>query len=109
MALFFRSIYLGWFLSLVYAGILYLSDKYKRESLINAGLAFTGGVLAIVLITTINAGIPGFSDTTYSGGFLARTYDAFVHAAIPEEIVKLLIFFLFIVYSFKLKKRSLSI
>ncbi len=96
MALFFRSIYLGWFLSLVYAGLLYLCDSYKRESLINVGIAFTGGVLAIVLITTINAGLPGLSDSTYTGGFLARTYEAFVQAAIPEEIVKLLVFFLFV-------------
>lgn len=96
MALFFRSIYLGWFLSLVYAGVLYFSDKYKRESLINVGIAFTGGVGAIVLITTIHAGLPGFSGDGFTGGFLARTFDSFVKAAIPEEIAKLVVFFLLV-------------
>lgn len=96
MALFFRSIYLGWFLSLVYAGVLYFSDKYRKESLINVGIAFTGGVLAIVLITTIHAAIPGFSGDSFTGGLLSRVFDSFVKAAIPEEIAKLAVFFLLV-------------
>ncbi|MCF7890304.1 PrsW family intramembrane metalloprotease [Candidatus Bipolaricaulota bacterium] len=96
MALFFRSIYLGWLLSLIYAGVLYLSDKYRRESLINVGIAFTGGVAAIVLITTIHAGLPGLSGDGFTGGLLARVFDSFVKAAIPEEIVKLVVFFLLV-------------
>ncbi|MFB6291599.1 MAG: PrsW family intramembrane metalloprotease [Candidatus Bipolaricaulia bacterium] len=96
MALFFRSIYLGWFLSLIYAGILYFSDKYRRESLINVGIAFTGGVLAIILITTIHAAFPGFSGDSFTGGFLSRVFDSFVKAAIPEEIAKLAVFFLLV-------------
>ncbi len=105
MALFFRSIYLGWFLSLVYASLLYLSDSYKRESIITVGIAFTGGVLAIVLINTIHAGIPGFPESTYSGGFLAQVYSSFVRAAIPEEMVKLAVFFL-VVWGFDFKDFS---
>ncbi|MBS3788391.1 PrsW family intramembrane metalloprotease [Candidatus Bipolaricaulota bacterium] len=99
MALFFRAIYLGWFLSLAYAGILYFSDKYRRESLINVGIAFTGGVAAIVIITTIHAGIPGFPGDSFTGGFLARVFDSFVKAAIPEEIAKLVVFF-FLIWNF---------
>lgn len=94
MALFFRAIYLGWFLSLLYAAVLYFSDTYKRESLITVGIAFTGGVLAIILITTIHAGIPGFTEVNYGNNFLSRVFSSFVKAAIPEEIAKLLIFFL---------------
>ncbi len=105
MALFFRSIYLGWFLSLVYAGILYFSDKYKRESLINVGIAFTGGVAAIILITTIHAGLPGFSGVSFTGGFPARVFDSFVKAAIPEEVAKLVVFFL-LVWNFKFEDFS---
>ena len=96
MSLFFRSIYLGWFLSIAYAGILYLSDKYRKESLINVGLAFTGGVAAIILITTIHAALPGFSGDSFTGGLLPRVFDSFVKAAIPEEIAKLAVFFLFV-------------
>ncbi|MBS3740407.1 PrsW family intramembrane metalloprotease, partial [Candidatus Bipolaricaulota bacterium] len=107
MALFFRSIYLGWFLSLIYAGVLYFSDSYKRESLINVGIAFTGGVLAIILISTLHAGVPGFSDANFGGTLLSRTYSAFVKAAIPEEIVKLIIFFL-IVWKFDFEDFSES-
>ena len=99
MSLFFRSIYLGWFLSLVYAGILYLSDKYRKESLINVGVAFTGGVLAIIIITTIHAALPGFSGEGFTGGLLSRVFDSFVKAAIPEEIAKLVVFF-FLVWHF---------
>ncbi len=105
MALFFRAIYLGWFISLAYAGILYLSDSYKRESIIPVGIAFTGGVLAIILINTIHAGLPGFAESFYDGGFLARTYSAFVQAALPEEIVKLVAFFL-LVWQFDFKDFS---
>lgn len=94
MALFFRSIYLGWFISLIYAGLLYLSDSYKRESLIPVGIAFTGGVIAIILINTIHAGIPGFPESSYGGGFPGRIFSSFVGAAIPEETIKLAIFFL---------------
>lgn len=96
MALFFRSIYLGWFISLVYAGILYLSDSYKRESIIPVGIAFTGGVLSIILINTIHAGVPGFTESLYEGGLLARLYSSFIQAAIPEEIVKLIAFLLLV-------------
>ncbi|MBS3736531.1 MAG: PrsW family intramembrane metalloprotease [Candidatus Bipolaricaulota bacterium] len=96
MALFFRAIYLGWFISLIYAAVLYFSDKYRRESLINVGIAFTGGVAAIVIITTLHAGIPGFSGDGFTGGFLARAFDSFVKAAIPEEIAKLLVFFIIV-------------
>lgn len=107
MSLFFRSIYLGWFLSLVYAGILYFSDKYKKESLINVGMAFTGGVFAIIIITTIHAALPGFSGEGFTGGFLSRVFDAFVKAAIPEEIAKLVVFF-FLVWNFDFEDFSES-
>jgi len=93
LALFFRSIYLGWLLSLVYAFALYLSDRYKRESFTTVGIVFTGGVIATLLIGLLHNIIPGLSSSNYAGGFLANFYTSFVKAAIPEEAVKLLIFF----------------
>jgi len=105
MSLFFRSIYLGWFLSLVYAGVLYLSDRYRKESLINVGIAFTGGVFAIIIITTLHAAFPVLSASSTSGGFLARVFDTFLKAAIPEELAKLAVFFL-IVWNFNFEDFS---
>ncbi len=94
MGLFFRSIYLGWFLSLAYALFLYISDRYKREAFTNVGIAFTGGVVATVFIGLLHGLIPFLSESGFSGGFGAKALSAFVRAAVPEESVKMAIFFL---------------
>jgi len=105
LALFFRSIYLGWFLSLVYALALYLSDRYKKESLITVGIAFTGGVLATLLVGFLHNILPMIARSTYSANLLSNVYDSFVKAAIPEEIIKLGVFFL-TAWTFKLEDFS---
>lgn len=93
MGLFFRSIYLGWFLSLAYAVILYLSDRYKRESFTNVGIAFTAGVVATVFIGLLHNLFPFLQGLGFSGGFGVKVLTSFVRAAIPEELVKLAVFF----------------
>ena len=58
MSIFVRSIYTAGLLSALYVGILYISDKFRRESFINVTIAFFCGVFSALLVSLIHEIFP---------------------------------------------------
>lgn len=58
------------------------------------GIVFTAGVATTLFISLLHYIIPALNQFSYTGGFSAKLFSSFVKAAIPEEIIKLVFFFI---------------